>query len=109
MVGGRLFWGHTQRITPGASCGQDPESQPGPQSLALAPRHTCGDTGGQGSDRWALRIPGKGVGSHSWGKSSRALTHSQLAPRGYHRGPGSGAVPQLSPQRSPPGKEEQEN
>ena len=68
MVGGRLFWGHTQRITPGASCGQDPESQPGPQSLALAPRHTCGDTGGQGSDRWALRIPGKGAGSHSWGK-----------------------------------------
>lgn len=38
----------SRTITPGASCGRGLESQPRPQSLALAPRSTCGDTGGQG-------------------------------------------------------------
>lgn len=58
----------------------------------------------------ARRIPGEGGWSQSLGaKSSRALTRSQLEPGGCHRGPGSGAVPPSSPQRSPPGKEEQDN
>lgn len=37
------------------------------------------------------------------------LTQSWLAPGGFRRGSGSGAVPPWSPQRSPPGGEEQEN
>lgn len=34
-----LCWAQSQRITPEAACGWDPGSQPGPQSLALAPRY----------------------------------------------------------------------
>lgn len=86
MVGaGRLLWGHTKRITPGASCGRGPESQPGPQSLALAPRRTCGDTGwgaGRESDGWALRTSGAGAGSHSWGK---VLSWTHAFPAGTRR------------------------
>lgn len=102
--------GSTQRISPGASCGRGPGSQPGPQSPVLGPRCTCGDTGGRGSDRWALNIPGEGGWSCSLsGKSSHVLTHSQLAPEGCHPGPGSRAGPPSSPQRNLPGNEKQEN
>lgn len=102
--------GRTEGISPGASCGRGPASQPVPQSPALAPRCTCGDPGGPGSDTQAQRIPGEGEWSQSLGaKSSRALTRSRLVPGGCHRGPGSGAVPPSSPRRSPPGKEEQDN
>lgn len=55
-------------ITPGASCGRGPGSQPGPQSLVLSPRNTCGDTDAGVRQGWALGSPGKGGRSQQLGE-----------------------------------------
>lgn len=92
--------GRTEGISPGASCGRGPASQPAPQSPALAPKCTCGDPGGPGSDTRPGGSQGKEGGPRAWGQSppghSRVPSWNQeaviggqaqvLFPHRHHRG-----------------------